>query len=242
MTASVEDSSIDVVRTVFLKLLGKFGVSEGLDVKIIKRGSPPLGGGEVIFTCPVLSSLSNVDLSDAGRIKKIRGIAAVTRISPQTSNRLVESCRALLNTFIPDIYIYADVYKGEEAGLSPGFSISLVAESTTGGLVHADCIGEAGSTPEDVGKKASKVLLAEISKGGFTSFKSTWILLILMSLTVDNLNRAVFGGVCEMDFALIDEIKSFLGVSFKLKRPSPEGPFFVSCIGSGYINFNQRMH
>ena len=86
-------------------------------VKIVKRGSPPLGGGEVHFVCPVITSLNNVNFSDPGRIKRIRGIAAVTRISPQASNRLVESARSLLNAFIPDIYIYSDVYKGEEAGL-----------------------------------------------------------------------------------------------------------------------------
>lgn len=242
LTATTEDTSIDIFRTVYLKLLGKFGVNDGLDLKIVKRGSPPLGGGEVHFSCPVLTSLSCVDLSDAGRIKKIRGIAAVTRISPQTSNRLVESCRSLLNTFIPDIYIYADVYKGDEAGLSPGFGISLVAESTTGAMVHSDRIGEAGSTPEDVGKKASKVLLTEIAKGGFVSSKANWFMLILMSLTVDHLNRVTFGTLGETDYTLIDNIKSLLGVSFKIKRPSASSALYLSCIGSGYINFNQRMH
>ena len=103
LTSHEEDTSIDIVRTVFIKILGIFGATEGLDLKILKRGSPPLGGGEIYFSCPVLSSLNNVDLSDSGRVKKIRGIAAVTRISPQASNRLVESCRSVLNTFIPDI-------------------------------------------------------------------------------------------------------------------------------------------
>jgi RNA 3'-terminal phosphate cyclase-like protein len=242
MTASSDDSSIDVIRTVFLKILAKFGVSDGLDLKIVKRGSPPLGGGEVQFTCPVLTSLSGVDLIDSGRIKKIRGLAAVTRISPQTSNRLVESCRALLNTFIPDIYIYADVYKGDEAGLSPGFGVSLIGESTTGALLHADCIGEAGSTPEAVGKRTAKALLAEIANGGFFSSSINWFVLVAMSLTVDNLNRVSFGAINEVDYSVMDAIKSFLGVSFQLKKLSSDGPFFISCVGSGYINFNQRMH
>lgn len=242
LTAHTDDTSIDIVRTVSMKLLSKFGVADGLDIKIIKRGSPPLGGGEIHFTCPILTSLSNVDLSDSGRIKKIRGIAAVTRISPQTSNRLVESGRSILNTFIPDIYIYSDIYKGEEAGLSPGFGISLVAESTTGALIHADRIGEAGSTPEEVGKKTAKALLVEIAKGGFISTKTNGLVLILMSLTIDNLNKLVVGNLSEKDYVLIEEIKAFLGVSFKLKRPTDDGPLYVSCLGSGYINFNQRMH
>lgn len=39
-----------------------------------------------------------------------------TRVSPQLSNRLVDASRSILNTFIPDIYLYTDVYKGEDAG------------------------------------------------------------------------------------------------------------------------------
>lgn len=38
------------------------------------------------------------------------------RVSPQLSNRLVASARSVLNRYIPDVYIYTDVYKGEDSG------------------------------------------------------------------------------------------------------------------------------
>lgn len=44
--------SCDTFRTATLPLLAKFGI-EGLTFKISKRGAAPLGGGEVIFTCPI---------------------------------------------------------------------------------------------------------------------------------------------------------------------------------------------
>lgn len=241
MTAHEEDTSIDIMRTVFIKILGMYGVNDGLDLKITKRGSPPLGGGEVSFTCPVVSSLQNADLSDIGRVKRIRGIAAVTRISPQASNRLVESCRSVLNTFIPDIYIYSDVYKGPEAGQSPGFGISLVAETTTGGLIHSDLIGKAGLTPEEIGRKASKKLLSEIAGGGFFSSKSNYFVLILMALTLDNVNKVSLRNLKEEDKSLMADIKKLLGVSYRSIHNEESGNYIVSCVGSGYINFNQRM-
>lgn len=241
MTSHEEDTSIDIIRTVFIKILGMFGVSDGLDLKILKRGSPPLGGGEVSFICPVMSNLQNVNFSDSGRIKRIRGIAAVTRISPQASNRLVESCRSVLNTFIPDIYIYSDVYKGPEAGQSPGFGVSLVAETTTGGLIHSDFIGKAGMTPEEIGLKASKKLLAEIAGGGFFSGKTNYFTLILMSLTLDNVNKVTLRALKDEEKSLIDDIKSILGVSFRSIPNNENGTNSISCVGSGYINFNQRM-
>jgi hypothetical protein len=38
------------------------------------------------------------------------------RVSPQFSHRMIEASRSLLNRFIPDIFLYSDVYKGEESG------------------------------------------------------------------------------------------------------------------------------
>lgn len=38
------------------------------------------------------------------------------RVNPQFSNRMIEAARSLLNRYIPDIYLYSDVYKGDESG------------------------------------------------------------------------------------------------------------------------------
>jgi hypothetical protein len=38
------------------------------------------------------------------------------RVNPQFSNRMIEASRSILNRYIPDIYLYSDVYKGDESG------------------------------------------------------------------------------------------------------------------------------
>lgn len=38
----------------------------------------------------------------------------------------------MLNDYIPDVWVYSDFCKGNKAGFSPGYGISLVAESTNG--------------------------------------------------------------------------------------------------------------
>lgn len=38
------------------------------------------------------------------------------RVSPQLANRLVAAARSVLNRYIPDVYIYSDVYRGEDSG------------------------------------------------------------------------------------------------------------------------------
>lgn len=60
-------------------------------------------------------------------------------MSPQMANRMVESSRSLLSRYIPDVYIYTDVYKGAESGASPGYALSLVAETTNQCLISTEC-------------------------------------------------------------------------------------------------------
>lgn len=58
ITNDSKDPSVDTFCSTTLHLLKKFGVpSEGLNLRIVNRGSPPLGGGEVILSVPVVQTL-----------------------------------------------------------------------------------------------------------------------------------------------------------------------------------------
>ena len=39
------------------------------------------------------------------------------RVSPSLANRLIETAKGLLLKFLPDVYIYVDHQKGQNAGL-----------------------------------------------------------------------------------------------------------------------------
>ena len=45
---------------------------------------------------------------------------------------MVDLARRVLNMCCPDVWIYADHFKGEQAGKSPGFGLSLFAETIKG--------------------------------------------------------------------------------------------------------------
>ena len=52
------DPSIDLIRLSSLPVLKRFLiVDDGLELKIVKRGAPPKGGGEVLFCCPLRKQL-----------------------------------------------------------------------------------------------------------------------------------------------------------------------------------------
>ncbi|PSR94113.1 hypothetical protein PHLCEN_2v4541 [Hermanssonia centrifuga] len=75
ITSDDRDLSADLIRTVTLPHLQLFGISEGLELRIKKRGSAPLGGGEVQFLCPIIKQVKTLNFVDSGKIKRIRGIA-----------------------------------------------------------------------------------------------------------------------------------------------------------------------
>ena len=57
---------------------------------------------------------------DGGKIKRIRGTAFTCKVSPNMASRMIEAAKGVLLKFLPDIHIYADTFKGENAGKSPG--------------------------------------------------------------------------------------------------------------------------
>ncbi|XP_016136135.1 RNA 3'-terminal phosphate cyclase-like protein [Sinocyclocheilus grahami] len=83
------------------------------------------------------------------------------------ANRIVDSARSILNKFIPDIYIYTDHMKGASSGKSPGFGLTLVAETVNGTFLGAEVVstpqGQGDPVlPEDLGRNCAKLLLEEV--------------------------------------------------------------------------------
>lgn len=132
-----------------------------------------------------------------------------TRVSPQFANRMVESARSILNRYIPDIYLYTDVYKGEESGKSPGYGITLISQSTTSVLHSSECLSvpaassstttnaavpsRAVQTPEEIALHAARLLLEDIATGGCVDSKHQWLVLLLMVLGKEDVSKCLMG-------------------------------------------------
>lgn len=251
------DPTVDIIKTVALPLMKKFVVDdEGLDLKILKRGAPPNGGGEVIFSCPIRRNLRPIQCIDPGKVKKIRGLAYAMRVSPAICNRVVHAVRGVLNQFVPDIFIYTDHCKGAQSGRSPGFGISLVAESTTGSILSIQTAstptGEGVSVvPEDLGREAAEMLLEEIYRGGCVDSRHQSLALLYMILGQRDVSKIVTGPLTPYTIQFLRHLKEFFGVMFKIQaqksdddddiRTRGESKVLLSCVGVGYTNINKTM-
>lgn len=76
---------------------------------------------------------------------------------------------------------------------SPGYALSLVAESTTTALHCAEAVSAPGVAPEDVALSAARSLLAEIKRGGCVDGHHQCLVLLLMVLGSEDVGRVRLG-------------------------------------------------
>lgn len=243
ITSGQGDLGADTVRTVTLPHVSLFMpldsvsmLASALELRIVKRGAAPLGGGEVFFRAPTIAALRALNFIEPGRVRKIRGIATATRVSPQMSNRMMDAARSVLNRYIPDIYLFSDVYRGDESGKSPGFSMSLVSTSTTGALHAAEATSAPGRTPEDVGLEAARALLTEISARGCVDRTHQPLVLLLMALGPEDVAKCRMSALTPAAIQTLRDIRDALGVVFKL-RIVEDDEVLVTCVGVGFRGF-----
>lgn len=201
VTNDPDDVSVDLLRVASVPLMARFlGNADRLEIKVVKRGAKPLGGGEVRFTAPCKLKLVPINLTDPGKIKRIRGVAYAMRVPPTVCNRMIESAKGVFLRFLPDVYIVSDHLKGEAAGLSPAFGLTLVAETVNGVFLCAEaCSLPKGtmkrepSVPEDIGLEAARNLLEEIYRGGCVDSSNQFLACLFMALNQKDVSRILSG-------------------------------------------------
>uniref|UniRef100_A0AAR2LM64 RNA 3'-terminal phosphate cyclase-like protein n=1 Tax=Pygocentrus nattereri TaxID=42514 RepID=A0AAR2LM64_PYGNA len=246
------DPSVDLLKATAVPLMKMFGINgEGLEIKVVKRGIAPRGGGEVHFSCPVCRALKPVLLTDPGKIKRIRGTAYSVRVSPQMANRIVDSARSILNKFIPDIYIYTDHMKGASSGKSPGFGLTLVAETVNGTLLSAELAstpqGQGDPVlPEELGKNCAKLLLEEIYRGGCVDSNNQSLALLYMTLDQQDVSKTLLGPLSPYTIEFLRHIRDFFQIMFKIETQKADedeqkggDKVLMTCVGVGYSNISK---
>jgi RNA 3'-terminal phosphate cyclase-like protein len=72
---------------------------------------------------------------------------------------------------------------------SPGYGLTLLAESTTTALSCSEALSRPGVPPEDIALEATRELLNEISKGGCVDRKHQCLVLLMMVLGSEDVGR-----------------------------------------------------
>ncbi|ACX72816.1 RNA 3'-phosphate cyclase [Methanocaldococcus vulcanius M7] len=144
---------IDYVKNITLKILKNFGVMTNL--KVLKRGFYPKGGGEVVIEIKP-SKIKNFDLIEHSKCEVVEGISYVQNLNENIARRMRKRAVDLLNKekLLPNIKIECS------KGISEGAGIVLWND-TIGG----SCLGEKGLRAEIVAERAVNELLNERKSG-----------------------------------------------------------------------------
>ena len=147
---------------------------------------------------------------------------------------------------------------------SPGYALSLLAESTTGALHCAEAVSKPGVPPEDIARQATYALLEEIKRGGCVDRSHQILVLLMMVLGSEDIGRCRMGEPsprtyvfpsyirgCVADairflrIQFLRDVREVFGVSFKIAKADATHPdstdLIFSCLGTGYVNANRTL-
>ena len=259
------DISADSIRTAILPLYAQFGISNGIELRILRRSNAGPGGkgggGEVqlVFGHQVRLP-KTVHVLNPGRVKKVRGVAYCTGVSASNNARMIEEARGLLNPLVPDTYVFSDVSSapflpsadkanpGEKKKTGIGFGLSLVAESSTRCLYSADVASppSGGVTPEDIGRRCAYQLLESISLGGCVSLTAMPTMLTLMAMGSEDVGRIQLGRDVigsEAAIGLARDLRALGASAWGIRDADrgSEGDVVVSIVGRGVGNVGRKI-
>ncbi len=108
-TNAANAPQIDYFQEVFSPIAANFGIQT--EVKILKRGYYPRGGGEIyVKTQPIESTLNSINLTEFGSLKRIRGRAFVAgHLSFKISENMALAAKEFFSIFSPEVPVEIEV-------------------------------------------------------------------------------------------------------------------------------------
>lgn len=245
-----QDPSADYVKASILPLLTHFGIGVDQDespppsINVVQRGAAPNGiHGKVEFYCPMTKELRPIDLVDVGMVKRIRGTVTSCRLAPSSAARVAHSTKGLLHRLLPDVWIHTNPNSTKQCGgeTSPGLSLVLSAQSTTGVVLTAECCldphQERGAElPEDLGQRGAAMLLEEVQRGGCIDTTAQSLALLFMCLGSEDVARIRVGTLSHYTIESLRLFKKAFGVEFKVSPDHESQTVLLSCLGTGFRN------
>ncbi len=95
LTNHPSDNSVDSIQNQLIPYLKThYAIDNELQMKILKRGYLPEGGGHVQVIIPSVRKLGKVNLLEKGYIKRVRGTCAGSKISTSILNKVKDVAKA----------------------------------------------------------------------------------------------------------------------------------------------------
>eukprot|EP01126_Amoeba_proteus_P035862 TRINITY_DN3628_c0_g1_i4.p1 TRINITY_DN3628_c0_g1~~TRINITY_DN3628_c0_g1_i4.p1 ORF type:complete len:156 (-),score=13.53 TRINITY_DN3628_c0_g1_i4:122-589(-) len=154
---------------------------------------------------------------------------------------MIDSSKGMLLKYVNDVFIYSDNYRGNEAGLSSGYGLTLVAETTTGCSLSTELMAEKGMLPEEVAEKCTKTLFNEILRGGCVDTSNQSFFIVFMALGPEDVSRLRIGKLSSYTIEFLRHVKQFFGVTFQISPDSETKTVLLTCVGCSFANLGRTL-
>lgn len=154
--------TVDYVRFVILPILSRLGYSA--ELRLLRRGHYPKGGGKVWMKIQPCKGLTRFFLDSRSEVKKIHGVSHCVRLPSHVAQRQATAAENTLKELQQvDVSVKLETYPPQsDPHIAPGSGIVLYTDEGCGTVLGADAIGERGVPAEEVGRHAARLLLEEI--------------------------------------------------------------------------------
>jgi RNA 3'-phosphate cyclase len=157
-TAGLGSPTIEYIKNITFPVLNRLGLIIP-EIKIVRQGFYPRGGGRVTVNFEPVIKLNPVNLTNRGEALSIRGISIVGSLPEEIAVRQAESAK---NYLIQKGFDDVKIETASFPTLSQGTSITLWAECENS-ILGSDNIGKRGLRAEDVGRQAAEYLFNSIN-------------------------------------------------------------------------------
>jgi len=209
---------IDYLQNVFLPQLKK--LVNKIELKIIKRGYYPQGGGEIILEIHPKKEVTipRINLTEMGELEQIKGVVNYSlELAPnQVAERTAQTIRSELKKLNCPLDIQTEyspsLSLGGEAVLWAKFSQNGKVDYNNPLILGADCLAEKGKKAEEVGAEASQKLIKIINqKEGIDPYLADQILMFMAILPGSKIRCTEITPHCLTNIYVIEK---FLNVKF----------------------------
>jgi RNA 3'-terminal phosphate cyclase (ATP) len=231
---------VEYMQRVLLPALAPLGVQA--EMKLLKRGFYPRGGGEIELKVSPVDSLRPFRRTQRGSLLGITGLCYSWRLPTHVVQRMAQSATTRLSRAgYADVRIDRDT---ETPAQSEGCGIILLAEfqhgavskaegrpelSRAGIILGADALGEPRKRAEAVGNEAAQALIEEIDSGAPVDMHLADQLVIWAALA-DGTSEYVASRRTEHLRSAVAVANQILGAGFRIEG---DGPTHIICSGVG---------
>ncbi len=218
-------ASVDYLQNILLPHLRKF--TEKIDLKVLKRGYYPKGGGKVrLEISPKYQHYQEIEgllikLTEQGKLEQIRGIinAAAPLEEKKVVERIKNSAEERLKEYRVPVTIRMEYASAESVGgdalLWGVFSRDGDVSYDNPVLLGSDCLVEKGKKSEQIGKEAAENLIKEINSRAAADYHLADQLIVYMALLPGSEIRT--SQVSQHAQTNIYVVEKFLDVKFEVE-------------------------